>query len=189
MKRRSLFAALLAMLVPALAVAQVPGATPTPDPMVYDDPAIHFQAPSGWYPVGQRRIKPDDLGSNPEAVAGWVNSSTGRVESLVLQLQSFSGSLDDFETTYEQEMRQEFSGTFIKNKERTSLANGMPAYYMEMTTGEGFTTTKAFIVIWIDGVRGVALVVNGPLDNISANVAKAIMRKAKATQYPLGRDY
>ena len=188
MKRRSFFTALFAILLPAFALAQVPVATPTPNPMVYDDPGMHFAAPAGWIPIGQRHVPVKQLGQDPMTVAGWVTRGHGHPKQLIIQQQYYTDDLDGFDGVYEQQLRTQFQGAFFKNKQHFTLSNGMPAYFVEMTAGEGFSITKAYICIWIDGTRGVSLVMAAHLGDIDADTAKAIFKTASATRYPIGRD-
>ncbi len=189
MKRLSLSAVLLTLLLPLVAAAQVPVPTPTPNPMVYNDPAMHFEAPAGWRPVGQRAIPVKALGDNPSTVAGWINPDNGHPKTLLIQLQAYDGSLDGFKTTYDEELRSQFDGGLVRHEQPFSLKNGMPAKLLEMTAGSGFQTIKAYICIWIDGQRGVSMVMTGRLGDIDEKTAEAVFATASATAYPAGRDY
>ena len=75
MKRTALILLACAALVvaPRASLAQQTAPEPTPaDWMVYDDPAMHFHAPAGFQPIGQRQIPINKLGEDPSVVAAWV---------------------------------------------------------------------------------------------------------------------
>ena len=75
MKRTALILLACAALVvaPRASLAQQTAPEPTPaDWMVYDDPAMHFHAPAGFQPIGQRQIPINKLGEDPSVVAARV---------------------------------------------------------------------------------------------------------------------
>lgn len=178
----------------ALAMALLPmtlgaqEATPTPNPLVYDDPAMHFQAPDGWVSPGQRQVALADLGDDPTTVAMWIKPDRDHPIKLILQQQAFSGSLDVFESTIEQQMRGDTDDGVVRGKDRISLRNGMPAYFVSVVSGSGFTTTKSFIVAWIDGQRGVALIATAQLGDLDADTARKFMSNVSAVRYPDDRE-
>lgn len=177
------------LALPLAAAAQVPAPTPTPDPWVYDDPGMHFVAPRNFYPAGQRHIPWKALGQDPTTVAGWMKPDKVNPENLVIEQEAFDGtSPDGFDTLFEPQLRNAFDAPVFKDKERISLANGMPALFMTMTSGSGFTAMKAFIVMWADGARGVAVVLNTRVGDISVASAKKLLLNCSAVRYPVGRD-
>ena len=187
MKRRALL--LLAALLAFPFASSAQEATPTPapiNPMVYDDPGMHFQAPAGYRPVGQRRIALDDLGSGPQVVAAWI-SPGDRPNRLLVQIEAYGGDLEQYETSYTQTLRESYGDALVKNKERMALKNGMPAMFMEGSFGSGFDTTKLYMVIWIDGARGCALTIVAPLGALDTATAKHLLSDVSAVRYPLGR--
>ncbi len=194
MKRISLIAlfALIAALVwPSSGRAQTiptPPPTPTPNPMVYSDPGMNFQAPAGFIPVGQRHIAPADLNEDPTPLAAWIYPNRDHPRRLILEAESFDGSVSDFDSTYEQQMRSQFDGALFKNKRNFSFSNGMPAIFLEMTSGEGFNVQKLYIVIWADGTRGMALVLSAQLDDINDTQARAFLSDVTAVRYPIDRE-
>jgi hypothetical protein len=68
-----------------------------------------------------------------------------------------------------------------------TLSNGMPAYFLEVTSGDGMDTIKEFAILWADGTRGVALSVTARLGDVSADQAKQIFSTAKAVRYPINQ--
>jgi hypothetical protein len=64
----------------------------------------------------------------------------------------------------------------------------MPAMFVEMTSGEGFNVQKAYVLLWADGQRGVALVLMTQLNDISADTARQLLSDVTAVRYPVGRS-
>jgi hypothetical protein len=75
---------------------------------------------------------------------------------------------------------------FIK-KTATKLSNGMPAYWQEITIGNGFNEVKRYQYVWADGVRGVQLAVMGKYGDISNEQALKILSEVSAVAYPRNR--
>jgi hypothetical protein len=193
MKRACLFVfiALVAFVAsPAMLRAQAQAqvqAGPTPDPQVYDDPAMHFRAPSGFVGIGQRQIGVEKLGDDPSIVAGWVYPDKDHPRRLVLQQEYYEGDVTGFDAVLEGQMRDQFQSAVFKNKKNTSLRNGMPAIFVEMTSGEGFSVQKAYVLLWADGQRGVALILMTQLNDVSDDTAREILSDVTAVRYPANR--
>jgi hypothetical protein len=161
-------------------------ATPTPDPMVYTDPGMHFRAPAGFLPVGQRHVDPSALGEQPTVLAGWVYPSSENPRRLLLTAQAFDGSsVDNWDSQFEQLMRGQSNNALFRDKEHFAFRNGMPAMFMTMTTGEGFSAQKLFCVIWADGTRGMALILTSQIGDISIATAKQMLSDVTAVRYPI----
>ncbi|HEV7180314.1 MAG TPA: hypothetical protein VGN11_10585 [Candidatus Baltobacteraceae bacterium] len=163
--------------------------TPSPKPMnphEFNDPAMHFVAPSTWVLVGLRVIPIDQLGDDPGVVAGWSNPTTP--QAIIISQQLFEGDASAFEVRFENDTRQKSDGVLIKSKQAMSLKNGMPAYFIDATYGSGFNTRKQFSVIWADGTRGVSITVTGRIGEIDADTAKKLLSDVSAVRYPTGRE-
>jgi hypothetical protein len=76
---------------------------------------------------------------------------------------------------------------FVKKKEVTTLSNGMPAYWQEITMGSGFDTAKRFEYEWVDGVRGIVLSISGRYGELNEDDAKKALAMASGVAYPSGR--
>ena len=187
MTRRSLLLCAALLLVPLGAFAQEAPPTPKPNFQEYNDDAMHFVAPPSYHPVGQHRVSLDDLSEDPQVVAAWVSGDAARPKKMLIQMQSYEGPLDGFEATYEQVLRNAFGDALIRDKERTSLKNGMPAVYFEMTEGTGFEAATMYVYCWVDGVRGVALSVTAQVGEMNSATAKQLLSDASAVQYPRDR--
>ncbi len=175
---------------PGLLHAQIPPApaTPPPDPMVYTDPAMTFHAPAGFTAVGQRQIDVDKLGEDPEIVAGWIGTDKDHPRRLYIQQEYFEGSVQDFDGVYEEQIRGDADNALFKDKQNVSLKNGMPAMFMAMTSGEGFSEQKVYILMWADSQRGVAIVLQTQLGDMDDTAARALMSDVSAVKYPTDRQ-
>ncbi len=178
----------------ALAVSSAAAATAPPIATLaqrtYDDPAIHYVAPEGVTFVGRREVPYQDASHmTPVAIWGFdVGKSKARIISISYERFS-NGSLRGFYATYINEMRSSSgSGTFIRRKNAV-LANGMPAYWLKISTGDGFNQMRSYAYVWYDGVRGVVLSEEARAGNISERQAKRDLAGASAVAYPVGRPY
>ncbi|HET9029001.1 MAG TPA: hypothetical protein VFN49_02405 [Candidatus Aquilonibacter sp.] len=184
---RKLFLVLAALvLLPLGAFAQEATPTPPANPMVFDDPAMHFVAPDGYKPLGQRQIDVDHLSDDPQVVAAWVEPG-GRPKELLIQQQAFDGTLDGFVSNYTQFIRNTFSDAQVRDNRPVSLKNGMPAMYLDATMGSGFGTTKLYAVAWIDGQRGVVISVKALIGELDEKAALKLLSNASAVRYPPNR--
>ena len=172
--------------IPLLAQEATPQPTPS-DWMVYDDPAMHFRAPDGWRPVGQRQIDVQQLTDDPVVVAAWFDPDKDHPRKIVINQESFEGDYKAFEAELESQLRDKFDDPFFKNKQDTKLRNGMPAEFMEMSTGSGFNVTKFYILLWADGQRGVAILLSAQLNDLSGDAARHLMSDVTAVRYPVDR--
>jgi hypothetical protein len=191
MKMRALVVTLLAALcMPAFGAAQVTAPTPTPDPLVYDDPGMHYVAPAGARLMGQMEEgTPDKLSQDPTTVATWL-VGTGRNTNIIsISMELYSGDLDGFDSTFENTLRGEDSATLVKSKEHVFLSNPMPALFVDVTQGAGFSTHKIFAYIWIDRQRAVVLSDSCLLGGCDEDSAKRLLAGATAVAYPTQPQY
>lgn len=189
MKRPLALLALAAlMLAPFSARAQEATATPNPNPQTFNDLGMHFTAPSMFRPIGQKNgLKVADL-NDPAVVAIWVLPGQHPKQLIIMQ-QAFSGSLGAFEQQYTQQLRNEGGeGALIRNKQDVRLKNGMPAKYLEMTSGEGFDVHKAYVELWVDGYRGCAVVFSALVSEADEKTVKSYFADLSAVQYPYDRE-
>ncbi len=189
MNRFALALAVCALLAPAQASAQTPApdSSPTPVRNQYNDPAMSFTAPPEYYQVG---LVPHDPAHFDEStvVAAWV-ANPGKREQLTitLSMENHDGTLDGFEMVSENEIRDKVDSVFFKKHELTKLANGMPAYWQEMSIGSGFDELKRFGYVWADGVRGISLTITGRYMLLDEPTAKKALAGAMGVAYPKNR--
>lgn len=185
------FALCLLVLAPFAARAQDVAPTPIAHPETYDDLAMHFTAPKPFRGYMQRpAFKLAELPDDPTLMAEWIAGDENRPKTIFLVQQHFIGHLDGWIQQFSQELRdQGGEGAIIRNKENVSLKNGMPAYWMEMASGTGFESKKAYVLIWVDGQRGCALSFVAQTGESDTQKAKAILLSdVSAVRYPTDRD-
>src|SRR5581483_2092438 len=164
MKPFALVIALLAVLLAFSARGSVraqipPPPTPSPDPHLYSDPAMNFMAPPEAVLLGRRYLKLDQLTGELQTIAVWaVRPGKDDMRTLQLSMESFDGPPDQWEGQFESQMHNAGgNGLLIRNKTPMALLNGMPASFVEVTSGSGFTTQKEYAIVWADGQRGIVL--------------------------------
>ena len=178
--------ALLAFAVTGIARAQVAAPTPTPDPLVYTDPAMTFKAPDGSVSLGRNPIDVDKLSDDLQTIAAWVyRPGHDDAREIQLQMESFEGPTDQWEGAFESQMHSgEGEGVLIRGKTPMTLLNGMPAYFVEITSGEGFSSQKEYAIVWVDGQRGIVLSVTARVGDIGEDEAKSELHDVTAVRYP-----
>lgn len=188
----------LAVVLCGLAAAAVPAAAqeqqqqqayaaPSPAPNEFTDPAMTFTAPPGWVKAQIPPYNPTDF-EQPTVVAMFGKRSSGdNARVIQIQMENFTGSLSGFEMVTENEMRNQTDGVFFKKKQLTTLSNGMPAYWQDITVGSGFSTAKRFQYVWVDGVRGVTLSITGRFGDLTEDEAKKALANASGVAYPRDR--
>ena len=175
--------ALCAVFAPAALLAQsapTPAATPS---HTFNDPAMSYTAPSDFIPVPMQAGDPTQF-DKPTVVAAFVkNPGKSGMQTVTVTMESFDGNAEGYDQVTENTMRTQADGVFIR-KVPTKLANGMPAYWQDITIGSGFDEIKRFQLVWADGVRGVQLAVTARYGNIGEDEAKKILAEVSAVAYP-----
>ncbi|MEO7201916.1 MAG: hypothetical protein ABI431_04245 [Candidatus Tumulicola sp.] len=177
----------VALLPPMTSRAQIPPPpTPTPNPLNYTDPAMHFTAPDDAYLAGRRYPTVDSLGQDLQPVAMWVlHPGKEDARTITLSMESFEGAPNQWEAQFESQTHSGGGdGVLIRNRTPMSLLNGMPATFVEITTGSGFTSKKEYAVVWADGKRGIVLAETARLGDSSVDEAKRVLHNVSATRYP-----
>jgi hypothetical protein len=171
--------------------AQIPPPpTPSPDPHLYSDPAMTFTAPADAVLVGRRNVSLNELSGDLTAVAVWaLHPGKDDMRTIQILMESFAGAPDQWEAQFESQMHSNGGeGLLIRNKVPMTLLNGMPATFVEVTSGSGFTSAKEFAIVWADGQRGVVLAESGRLGDATADEARTVLRNATAVRYPIDRQ-
>jgi hypothetical protein len=179
--------ALCAVFAPATLFAQTqsadapaPAATPSNS---FNDPAMSFTAPPDFKKVPAPQMDPTQF-DKPTVVAAFVkNYGKAGVLTITITMENFEGNAEGYDQVTENALRTSADGVFIK-KQATKLSNGMPAYWQEITIGNGFNEIKRFQYVWADGVRGVQLAVMGRFGDISNDDAQKILSQVSAVAYP-----
>lgn len=179
--------ALLGVLAPLCAsAAGDPAPTPTPNPNTFNDPAMSFTAPAGFY---RMRVPPHDPAQfdQKSVVAAFIkNPGTSDAVGITIAMENFDGSAAGYSTSSDNDLRSSQDGVFIK-RSNTQLSNGMPAVFEEITIGSGFAQMTEYRYLWADGVRGVELGETATYGHLDEKKAKADLAMASAVAYPKNR--
>lgn len=184
--------AVFLLALPAGSRAQTP-----PPSHTYTDPAMSFTAPSDFIaiPMPSSTTAPDAYQA-PTLVAAYVRRPKQTDRNLItLTIENYTDDLQSFEQDSESEVRNQGSGggggsdsddapsAFVK-KQLTTLPNGMPAYFLDVTITGDSGQSRIFEYVWVDNVRGVTLAVSGGYGTLDANSAKKILSNVSAVAYP-----
>jgi len=158
-------------------------AAPAAPSRTFNDPAMSFTAPDDFTPIPMQQHDPVNF-EQPTVVAAYVkNPGRQDMVSISLSMDSFQSGVDGWEMNAENNLRTQTDGVFIK-KTQTTLPNGMPAYWLEVTVGSGFDQMKSYEYVWSDGVRGISLSIIGRYGAISESAAKKALANVSAVAYP-----
>jgi hypothetical protein len=102
-------------------------------------------------------------------------------------VEPFDGPLGNFESSHESDLRNQGqeSSTFVDKKELTTLANGMPAYFLRVNQGNAagqFMRSYQYIVI--DKQRGIVASYQGRAGQFDDKDAKAALSSLYVVVYP-----
>ncbi|MDQ2872385.1 MAG: hypothetical protein M3R35_04565 [Candidatus Eremiobacteraeota bacterium] len=191
MKRIARAIALCLFVSPAAAMAAPPVAVPVASPApsapagTFNDPAMAFTAPAGYLKLN---VPPHDPANfeGSTVVAAFVKSPGKDEQRLItISMENWDGfNLEGFEGTNENELRGQVQSLFVSKKERTTLSNGMPAYWRVISVGSGFQSEKWYEYAWIDGMRAVTLAIKARLGELDEKEARDALSNATAVAYP-----
>jgi hypothetical protein len=180
---------LLALFAIALVASPGMRASADTDPLSYDDPGMHYKAPDGWHrvPTPADTSSPGLDEKKTLAIFVYAPSKTdSRVISIVAD--PFDSGLDDAESSHEGDMHEDSSSTLVAHKARTTLANGMPAWFLKATQGDDpFTSTQLYQYIVFDGSRRVIVTYSGRQYGFSEDDAKKALSTLYVVVYPKHR--
>jgi hypothetical protein len=172
----------LALLLVALPVA----ASAADSPNTYTDPAMSFTPPASFTRFNVAAHDPLRF-EEPAVMAFYARGQgTQKVVTISLRMDQFRGDVNAWATTEDNELRANADGAFIK-RTATTLANGMPAMWEEVTVGSGFDQIKTYRYLWADGARGVELSETGRDIAIDEPTAKKDLAQVTAVAYPINR--
>ena len=178
-----------AVLAVVLCASLFARATAADDPLSYNDPGMHYEAPDGWHrvPAPEDSSSPGLDDKKVLAIFTLVKSKTDqRVISILAD--PFDAGLDAAESSHETDMRQESDSTLISKKSRTTLANGMPAWFIAGTQGsDPFTTSQLYQYVVFDGSRRLVVSYSGHEFGFSEDDAKKALASLYVVVYPKNR--
>lgn len=173
-------------LVPAAARAQAASAS-SHALARFTDPAMRFTAPDGFVAQPLEAHDPKSF-EGPTVVAAFARDpGTSDVELITVAMENFSGlNVDGFELLQENQLREQVDGVFVQ-KQKAALPNGMPAYWVRVSSGDGFNQRRRWLYEWVDGVRGVTLSITARYGRLDDQKAKEALKDVSAVLYPINR--
>lgn len=175
----------------AVAFAGVATASAATDPLSYDDAGMHFKAPDGWARLSQPEDSPTSPGLDDKKVLVAYGFLAGKNDSRVISIVAapFSGSLDGAESSQETELRNGSDTTLVDHKTKTTLANGMPAWFLRVSQGtDPFTAVRLYEYVVFDGSRSIVTTYSGRQFNFSEDDAKKALASLYVVVYPKRRS-
>jgi hypothetical protein len=168
-----LFLAVAATALPALAA----------DPLSYDDPGMHYSAPTGWTRVP---LPPHQDGDDEQPAALFVyRAGQYNARSIVVKIVDSTEDLGTFESEQEEALRAPGDATYVKKRQPLQLTNGMPAFLLESTTsGDTGASISRFEYVVIDGQRGITVTYVGSTSDVDEKTALAALSTLYVVAYP-----
>jgi len=158
------------------------------DSLSFDDPGMHFTAPAGWTRVDQGPAYggPSDAQADAPAAVFVYHQSQNDQRTIIIEIQPFDGTLDGFEGHHESELHSNNQdATFVDKRSKTTLANGMPAYFLRISSGSDaghFMRRYEYLVY--DGKRTIVVTYAGRQGDFDDKDAQAAMSSLYVVAYP-----
>ncbi|MBC5798953.1 MAG: hypothetical protein GIW94_03105 [Candidatus Eremiobacteraeota bacterium] len=156
----------------------------------YDDPGMHFKAPDGWQRVDLPNADAGDQDHKPPAAVFVLNPGRRDQRTIVLDIQSGSDSLDAFEHGHESELHQQGDngGAHVDKRTQVTLANGMPAYLLQVTSGDGLDSVRRYEYLVFDGQRDIDVSYSGHQGEFDQKAALDALSSLYVVAYPRNRS-
>lgn len=155
------------------------------DPLSYDDPGMHYQAPAGWERVDLGDTSDKD---DPPAAVFAYHKGQSDVRTIVIEIKSFDGSLSDFVSQRRGEIRQggsDTSNVFLKTQEPITLDNGMPGFLIVSSlNADSRPARTSYEYLFIDGQRSIDVTYTGLSGDIDDRGGKATLSSLYIVAYP-----
>lgn len=160
----------------------------------YDDPGMHFKAPNGWeridVPSGDA-AGGDAAGAGDKSPAAVFMFDRGRLDqrTIIIDVKSGADSLDAFERSHESDLRQQAGDdTHVDKRKAVTLANGMPAYLLQVTSGDGLQSLRRYEYLVYDGTRNIDVAYFGHQGEFDEKDALAALSSLYVVAYPHDRS-
>lgn len=159
------------------------------DPLSFDDPGMHFKAPAGFERVDLGAQPQDaDEGDTSRPAAVFVSNRGRRDQrSIIIEVHPGTESLDAFEANHEQDLRKGSDSARVDKKEKTTLANGMPAYFLRVSSGDGLQAIWRYEYVVFDGTRDIDVAYTAHQGEVDAQAAKDALASLYVVVYPHDR--
>ena len=167
-----------ALLVPARAA----------DSQTYDDPGMHFKAPDGFERVDSLPAAKDSDDDAPRPAAVFVyHRGQSDQRAIVIEVHDAQDSLDSFTSSHTQDMHKDSDSARVDKKEKTALANGMPAYFLRVSSGDGLQEVWRYEYLVVDGTRDIDVSYSARQGVVDAQAAKDALASLYVVVYPTRR--
>jgi hypothetical protein len=174
------------------AVADGPGASASPSPASapsgpsFHDKSINFTAPDGWTKID---VPVPDNTDNPTVVAIFTKRQ-GKPDQRTIQIvvQDYDQGLDPWEVATETDLRNKVDSTFIDKKTKTTLSNGMPAWWIKVSQGASLGQFfRRYEYVVYDLQRGITVSFIGRQGDFDEKEAKDALAGLTVVVYPRDR--
>lgn len=159
------------------------------DAPAFDDPGMHFSAPTGWTRVDQSQIAANagDSQQDPPAAVFVFHPGERDQRTIVITIAPFDGSLDALDTRHESDLRAGGDATFIEKRTKTTLANGMPAYWLRISSGaDAGRFMRRYEYVVYDSVRSIVVTFSGRQGDVTDADAQAALGSLYVVAFPRG---
>ncbi len=160
----------------------------------YDDPGMHFKAPDGWeridVPSGDATGGGGAAGGGDAPPAAVFMYDRGRLDqrTIIIDIKSEADSLDAFERGHESDLRQQAGNdTHVDKRTQVTLSNGMPAYLLQVTSGDGLASLRRYEYLVYDGTRDIDVAYFGHQGEFDEKDALAALSSLYVVAYPHDR--
>jgi hypothetical protein len=155
------------------------------DPLSYDDPGMHFRPPDGWERLQLTDSGPDQNGNRPPAAVYFLKKSKFDQRLITVTVQPFNGSLDGFVHSRTGDLRAQSDSTFVEKQEKTTLSNGMPAYWLKVNQGAKLGQyVRRYEYLVIDLTRGIVVSYAGRAGDFDEKEARDALASLYVVVYP-----
>ena len=168
-----------------------PNATPTHNPLSYDDPGMHFQPPDDWkrIPLSTDAQVPGGGRDQKPPVALYIKGNQRNSRVITVSVQDYDGTLDAFEVTHDQALRNDLDSIYVVKKEKTTLANGMPAYWLHVNSGnEAGKYVQRYEWVVVDTKRSIIVSLIGHQGDFTDDEAAKDLSSLYVVVYPAHRE-
>jgi hypothetical protein len=174
------FALVAAIALPAAAASS----------LSYDDPGMHFKAPDGWQRVDLSNAEAGDQDHKAPAAVFVFHPGRREQRTIVLDIQSGSDSLAAFEHGHESDLHQQGDngGAHVDKRTQVTLSNGMPAYLLKVTTGDGLDSERRYEYLVFDGERDIDASYSGHQGEFDEKEALDALSSLYVVAYPRNRS-
>jgi hypothetical protein len=159
------------------------------DPLSYDDPGMHFRPPDGWERLQLSDSGPDQNGPRPPVAVYFLKKSKSDQRLITITVQPFTGSLDGFVNSRTSDLRKQSDSTFVEKQQKTTLSNGMPAYWLKVNQGASLGQyVRRYEYLVIDLTRGIVVSYTGRAGDFDEKEAKDALASLYVVVYPRSRS-